>query len=65
MMILFAIVAVLGALNVLKFTREGIMSGLFSVLVYGYFFVVTSSLYDMFKGEHERGITTQYKQQGP
>jgi hypothetical protein len=64
MMILFAISAVLGALNVLSFTPEGIMKGVVSGLMNGYFFVVTYSLYDLFKGEYERGITTQYKQLG-
>jgi hypothetical protein len=66
MMVLFAILAVVCALNVLAFTPESIMSGLVLGLMYGYFFVVTYSLYDMFESEYlQRGFTAQYHQPGP
>lgn len=62
MMVFFAILALFCA--VAGFMTKSMLLGGFFTIMYGYNFIATYSIYDMFKREKERGATADYRQPG-
>lgn len=52
-MILYAIVTVLSLFRIVALSLRGVIFGLIQTAFYGYIFVVTYSVYDLFRREYE------------
>lgn len=61
LVIVLAVKSICDFLNIFKFTRSAVSSGLFFGCLYGYLFVCIYSLFYKIREEFERGLNAQYQ----